>query len=78
MNKAKLLSVGDRCRFASKFLRTTGQATGPDAPTSHGPWARGTVLTVKHFSGGVPVLVQVTWDNGAITAALATNLERCR
>jgi hypothetical protein len=76
MTATTTLSCGDRCRFSSDFLRNTGQVAGPDAPTSQGPWARGTVLNVKHLNG-VSDIVQIIWDDSSITRALASNLERC-
>jgi len=76
MPEATPFQPGDRCRYASAFLRSTNQLTGPDAPTDQGPWARGTVLNVTPFDG-TPDLVQVIWDNNRIGRALASNLERC-
>jgi hypothetical protein len=52
------LRTGDRVRFSTPFIRSTGQYCGPDAPTSVGPFAAGKLLEV-----GKSALVQVLWDD---------------
>jgi hypothetical protein len=74
---APKLDTGVRVRFSSPFLRSTGQSTGPSAPASYGPWARGTVVEVKRYAS-CPPIVAVQWDDGRVTKALAPNLESCR
>jgi hypothetical protein len=74
---APKLDTGVRVKFSAPFLRSTGQYAGPDAPTSEGPWARGTVSEVRRYAT-CPPIVAVEWDNGRITRVLAPNLERCR
>ena len=74
---APKLDAGVRVRFSTPFLRSTGQCTGPDAPASYGPWARGTVAEVKRYAS-CPPIVAVQWDDGRVTRVLAPNLESCR
>jgi len=74
---APKLDTGMRVRYSATFLRSTYQYTGPDAPASEGPWARGTVAEVKRYAT-CPPIVAVQWDNGRVTRVLAPNLERCR
>lgn len=56
MESEKQLSVGDRVRFTSKFLRNTGQYTGL------GPSLIGTVVSVL---GEYPIgsCVGIVWDD---------------
>jgi hypothetical protein len=68
-------NVGDRVRFTVGFLRSTGQYSGPEAPTSFGPFARGRVIADVEK---MPDFRLVKWDNGRETPVLAANLERCR
>jgi hypothetical protein len=70
------MKVGDRVRRESKFLRNTGQFTGPDAPTCSGPWARGVIESMTALNGDRQVC-DVRWDDGVLMGALDINLEVC-
>lgn len=73
---ATKLLPGTRCRFNKAFLQSTCQYTGPVAPTSYGPFARGTVTGQEPL--GSILLVRVAWDDGTSSAVNAVNLEPCR
>jgi hypothetical protein len=45
---------GDRVAYSAKFLRSIGCQTGPM------PFARGRVITMRHYSGAT--LATVEWD----------------
>lgn len=64
------LLVGDRVRWSTPFLRSTYQVAGPEAPTSWGPWAEGTLCRVRDGSN----LVRVRWDDGTVAGAHIRNL----
>jgi hypothetical protein len=72
---AKFQGPPIRCRFTSGFLRSTVQHTGPDAPTSYGPFARGYAVPAPEFTASRMALV--TWDDGNTSHVLTANLERC-
>lgn len=63
---------GVRVAYAREFLRNTSQFTGPSAPASQGPFARGSVIEVEPFGGGS--LVRIHWDDGHISSVLDANL----
>lgn len=65
-------TYGTRVAFARDFLHNTGQFAGPNAPTSVGPWARGTVKAIQGF--GARHLVYVHWDDGRAGNVLDCNL----
>ena len=67
------MRAGDRCQYAATFLRSTGQYTGEEPPTSSGPFARGRVIAVDPFGGG-RALITVRWDDGRESKALDGNL----
>lgn len=73
---ATKLLPGTRCRFTKRFLRATCQYTGPAAPTSRGPFARGTVTGQEPLSSFL--LIRVAWDDGTSSAVNAANLEAIR
>lgn len=64
---------GDCVVFSRQFLRSTGQFTGAEAPTSWGPFARGHVASVEAFTEGKSV-VAVRWADGVTLKALNVNL----
>jgi hypothetical protein len=70
---ATKLLPGTRCRFNKAFLQSTCQYTGPVAPTSTGPFARGTVVGQEPLGGWL--LIRVAWDDGTTTNVNANNLE---
>ena len=72
---AKFQGPPVRCRFTSGFLRSTVQHTGPEAPASYGPFARGYAVPAPEFTASRMALV--TWDDGNTSHVLAANLERC-
>jgi len=63
---------GHRVAFSRDFLRSTGQFTGPDNPTSRGPFARGTVVEMLPS----PPLAVIRWDDDNVSRVLAANLVR--
>ena len=69
-----MLSIDQRVQFSTSFLRNTGQYAGNDAPTSKGPFARGTVTKLEPV-GAKNALVSVTWDNGVRSNVLMSNLK---
>lgn len=66
------LAYGTRVAFSRNFLRSTGQYTGPDAPTHVGPWARGEVKALQPC--GPVVLAYVHWDDGRCGNVNVNNL----
>lgn len=64
---------GCRVAYAREFLRNTSQFTGPSAPTSSGPFARGSVVEVEPFHGSKS-LIRIHWDDGHISSVLDSNL----
>lgn len=81
--RAGSLQEGDRVAFARAFLRSTGQFTGPEAPTSYGPFARGEVERVHRGWRGpfdpdsrVSPWVDVRWDDGRRGTVHVGNLVR--
>lgn len=67
------MKVNDRVRLATGFLKATGQITGPDAPTSVGPAARGRIIDIHHL--GPSTLIEVLWADNRITRIFSKNLE---
>lgn len=65
---------GDRVRISTAHLRSTGQFTGPEAPTNVGPFARGKVVSGRPFADGV--LVMVEWEDGVRRNIHGANLEK--
>ena len=61
-------AVGDKVAFSRAFLRSTGQFTGPEAPASYGPFARGEVH--EH----IPPYVWIRWADGQETRVNPHNL----
>jgi hypothetical protein len=71
------LQVGDTVRFTRAFLQSTAMGSGPPAPTSLGPFARGTVTAIEPLSpGSALVLATVVWADGESTRVNVANLER--
>lgn len=70
------LSEGDRVAYSRGFLRSTGQYTGPEAPCSYGPFARGTVSIVHDDRERRPAweCVAVHWDDGRDSNVNVNNL----
>lgn len=67
------MKVNDKVRFAAGFLKATGQLTGPDAPTSVGPFARGRIIEIHQL--GPSTLIEVLWADNRITKIFSKNLE---
>lgn len=65
----------DTVRFTAQFLRSTGQYAGDEAPTSTGPWAKGTVVALSPKQLPGPVVARVLWADGREGASLVSNLE---
>jgi hypothetical protein len=73
LNKAqRSLKVGDRVKLSRDFLRNTGQMTGPRAPTSYGPFARGEIIELTTI-GPLPIAV-IEWDDKHVSKVNVGNL----
>ena len=71
------LQIGDTVRFTRAFLQSTAMGSGPPAPTSLGPFARGTVTAIAPLSpGSTLLLATVAWADGNSTRVNVANLER--
>ena len=71
-----LLQIGDTVRFSRAFLQSMAMLSGPDAPTSSGPFARGTVTAIAPIIPNSPLMVAtVSWADGVTTQVNVTNLE---
>ena len=71
------LQIGDTVRFTRGFLQSTAMGSGPPAPTSLGPFARGTVTAIEPLSPSSPLLLAtVVWADGDSTRVNVANLER--
>ena len=71
------LQVGDTVRFTRAFLQSLAMGSGPPAPTSLGPFARGTVTAIAPLSPGSPLLLAtVALADGDSTQVNVANLER--
>jgi len=71
------LQIGDTVRFKRAFLQSTAMGSGPPAPTSLGPFARGTVNAIEPLSPSSPLLLAtVVWAEGDSTQVNVVNLER--
>ena len=70
------LQVGDTVRFSRAFLQSMAMGSGPPAPTSLGPFARGTVTAIAPLSPSSPLLLAtVVWADGDSTQVNVANLE---
>lgn len=64
-------------RFSRSFLPSLAMLSGPAAPTSVGPFARGTVTAIAPLSLGSPLLLaSVSWADGTTSQVNVANLER--
>jgi hypothetical protein len=71
------LQIVDTVRFKRGFLQSTAMGSGPPAPTSLGPCARGTVTAIAPLSPSSPLLLAtVAWADGDSTRVNVANLER--
>jgi len=71
------LQIGDTVRFTRAFLQSTAMGSGPPAPTSLGPFARGTVTAIEPLSPSSHLLLAtVVWADGDSTRVNVANLER--
>ena len=71
------LQVGDTVRFSRAFLQSIAMGSGPPAPTSLGPFARGTVTAIAPLSPSSPLLLAtVAWADGDSTQVNVANIER--
>jgi len=62
--------------ITQSVLQTTAMVTGPAAPTSVGPFARGTVTAISPISPGSSlVLATVAWADGESSQVNMANLE---
>ena len=70
------LQIGDTVRFSRAFLQSMATVSGPEAPTSSGPFARGTVTAIAPIIPNSPLLLAtVSWADGVTTQVNVTNLE---
>ena len=70
------LQIGDTVRFSRAFLQSIAMVSGPAAPTSIGPFARGTVTAIGPITPNSPmVLATVSWADGVTTQVNVANLE---
>lgn len=69
------MKEGTTVRYSRAHLRSTGQYTGPEAPCSHGPFAKGEVIG---FRKGFPQHVEVLWADGATFLVHRGALETAR
>ena len=70
------LQIGDTVRLSRAFLQSTAMITGPAAPTSVGPFARGTVTAIAPISTSSSlVLANVAWADGQSSQVNVVNLE---
>lgn len=64
------IKVGDKVRYKSEFLRSTGQYTGDI------PFARGTIKEIKKYSGDFAIAL-IDWQNENVPARVNIgNLEK--
>ena len=74
---SEALQVGDTVRFKRGFLQSIAMGSGPPAPTSLGPFARGTVTAIAPLSPCSSLLLAtVAWADGDSTQVNVANLER--
>ena len=70
------LQIGDTVRFSKAFLQSMAMVSGPSAPTSSGPFARGTVTAIAPITPRSSlVLATVHWADGETTQVNVENLE---
>ena len=70
------LHIGDTVRFSKAFLQSMAMVSGPSAPTSSGPFARGTVSAIAPITPRSSlVLATVHWADGETTQVNVENLE---
>jgi hypothetical protein len=70
------LQIGYTVRLSRAFLQSIAMITGPSAPTSVGPFARGTVMAIAPISPGSSlVLASVAWADGESSEVNMANLE---
>lgn len=71
------LQSGDTVRFTKAFLQSLAMVSGPDAPTSSGPFARGTVTAIAPLTPRSSfVLATELWADGETTQVNVVNLEQ--
>ena len=70
------LQIGVTVRFTRSFLQSIAMVTGPAAPTSLGPFARGKVTAIAPISPcSSLVLATVAWADGEQSQVNLLNLE---
>ncbi len=73
---AKPLQIGDTVRLSRAFLQSIAMVAGPAAPTSVGPFSRGTVTAIAPISPDSSlVLANVAWADGESSQVNVANLE---
>lgn len=70
------ITTGTRVAYARSFLQATGQYTGPERPTSYGPFARGVVIPTAPGPLNTPALATVRWDDSEISVVATAILVR--
>ena len=79
MSSALQIGVTDRRnsqRFTRAFMQTSAMGSGPPAPTSLGPFARGTVTAVAPPPAAPLLLPTMVWADGDSTRVNVASLER--
>ena len=64
------LQSGDTVRFTKAFLQSLAMESGPDAPTSLGPFARGTAGLIQSVSQALLPLLSAWVEVGGIASSL--------
>ena len=68
---------GSTVRFSRSFLQSLAMLSGPAAPTSVAPFARGTLTAIAPLIPGSSLLLAaVSWADGVTTQVNVANLER--
>lgn len=74
---SSVVQVGDTVRFTKGFLQSLAMLSGPIAPTSLGPFARGIVTSTAPISPrSALILASIQWADGEQTEVNVINLER--
>lgn len=74
---SSVVQVGDTVRFTKGFLQSLAMLSGPIAPTSLGPFARGIVTSIAPISPrSALILASIQWADGEQTEVNVINIER--
>lgn len=74
---SSVVQVGDTVRYTKGFLQSLAMLSGPVAPTSLGPFARGIVMSIAPISPrSALILASIQWADGEKTEVNVINIER--